>query len=203
MKRVKKLLAVILATTMAMACYVSSFAVVNAADTANPVIVIEEKTETGLLHVKAGDVITIANITSSSIRVISTEEGYLWTAEPGGGMIFVSADEWFMEYSYKKGSHKVYLTDVTAQVAAVQASPVAQQYMQESQAKQQNVTPAANSAPANSSQAAATPNLNDPQIKALWDQAAAIKQAYDAETNLKKKKELQKQFTDIMNQIPM
>ncbi len=89
----------------------------------------------------------------------------------------------YIQVTYVKGSGRIdYISMTPDEFAAVQAAAQAAQSV--AQAAQSTLQ--GNTAPANN-QAAGVPNLTDAQIKALWDQAVAIKQAYDAETNAKKK----------------
>ncbi len=201
MKRTKRVIAIILAAVTVLACSISSFAAVNTAS--GPAVYIKEENKDEVVFVGTGKGLSMTNLTKSAVDVYYNGQ-YLKTLKaPMGNMYngwtFTVTQDLYLAISYKKNSHKFYITDVTAAtLAAIGTSPAA-------------TTPAATAptantasvqnAPATKNQAAGTPDLSNPEIKAIWDQAVAVKAAYDAETNSAKKKDLQKQFTALMNQI--
>ncbi len=210
MKRTKRLIAIIMAAVTVMACSISSFASVDTSGS-SPRICIEDKTSEDVIFTKANQQFLISNLTTKNLQVCTVNGQCIATLYAFDGIsiyseVFSSPKDTYTKVTYKKNAKKVYIEDITdATLAAAQAQAQATAQAQAAPASAPDVknTPAAQAAPAATNTTAGVPDLSNPEIKALWDQAVAIKAAYDAETNTKKKKELQKQFTAIMNQIPL
>ncbi len=198
MKRIKSLIAITLAMILCLACCMTSFAAVipetskDGKKTAE--IFIQNESFTDVFYLNANCLFAAWNQSGKNVKMYV--DGEYWNT-----LLAKEADipnvcgynvDVYIQVTYVKGSGRIDFVAMTpAEFAAIQsAAQAAQSTLQ------------GNTGPSNN-QAAGTPNLTDAQIKALWDQAVAIKQAYDSETNQKKKKQLEKQFTEIMNQIPM
>ncbi|MCR5238166.1 MAG: hypothetical protein K6E34_13295 [Lachnospiraceae bacterium] len=161
---------------------------------------IKEENRDEVVFVNAGQGLSMTNVTKSAVDVYYNGQFLKTLKAPMGNMYngwkFTVSQDAYLALSYKKNSHKFYITDVTAAtLAAIGTSPAATSPAAD--------TASVQNAPATKNQAAGTPDLSNPEIKAIWDQAVAVKAAYDAETNSVKKKELQKQFTALMSQIGM
>ncbi|MCR4787088.1 MAG: hypothetical protein K5888_00735 [Lachnospiraceae bacterium] len=222
MKRMKKLLAVVLATVTVALSSVSAFADLDTSLPACPALYIYGETESGVFHVLEGCGFAIVNAMNQKLTVYG-DGAKLFQLEAMRGdeanVQLVGYDiDGYISYSYKKGSKKLYLQDVTeatlaaaaaqaapaaaaAAPAAAQAAPAAAQAVAQAAPAAAEAVAQAAPAAAQAAQEAFVPDLSDPAIKALWEQAVTVKQAYDAETNAKKKKELQKQFTALMDQL--
>ncbi len=198
MKRTKKLIAFIAAVVMVLSCCMTSFAAVisktsnDGKKTAE--IFIQNESFTDVFYLNANCLFAAWNQSGKNVKMYV--DGKYWNT-----LLAKEADipnvcgynvDVYIQVTYVKGSGRIDFVSMTpAEFAAVQAAAQAAQ------------TAVQGSAAPSNAPSTGTPNLTDAQIKALWDQAVAIKQAYDSETNQKKKKQLEKQFTEIMNQIPM
>ncbi|MCR4991181.1 MAG: hypothetical protein K6A38_10015 [Lachnospiraceae bacterium] len=201
MKRTKKLIALIAAAVMVLSCSVSSFAAVvpgtskEGKKTAE--VFIQNESFTDVFFLTKNCLFATWNQSGKNVKMYVDGEYWNTLAAKDAEIPNVCGYnvDVYIQVTYVKGSGRIdYISMTPDEFVAVQAAAQAAQSV--AQAALQG-----NSAPLNNQ--AAAPNLSDAQIKALWDQAVAIKQAYDSETNQKKKKELEKQFTEIMNQIPM
>ena len=208
MKYLKKLMAAMLAMGLLIASSISSFAQVAVTDSNTTKITITDGT---VEETWVGNTINIIvrNESHSDLYIFGNDLKPIATVGPSimGYAIEVPLTynaQCYFEYSYYTNPNRVIIQALTEKQGKkkmkAQEQALAQAVAQTTNSSVTTPAPA-DATPANNT--AATPNLSDAQIKALWDQAVAIKQAYDAETNTKKKKQLQKEFTAIMDQIPM
>ena len=203
MKKTKKMIAIILAAVTVMACSVSSFA---KAET-NAYIELEYNGQYDyVFEAKGKPSATVALQPGQTLDIWQSCSDFTICFYVDG-KLFDKTDSFAIKYTATsdvvigivQSGNNFYFTEKVLSDSAAQNNNAS-----DTKNTQATEKPAAQSTPVNNSApTAGVPDLSNPEIKALWDQAIAIKAAYDSETNIKTKKKLQKQFTEIMNQIPL